>query len=176
MHRTTAILALLGVAASGHAYIVQRTASEPTKAVVTLRNAAGATVGTASLSQTNAGVLVTGVVRGIGAGTHAVHIHAVGRCEPPFTTAGGHFNPANRHHGFLSADGPHAGDATNISVPAADSLGFDLLFPAAKLDGTGGVLDTDGAALVIHAGADDYLSDPAGNAGARIACGVITAS
>ena len=147
----------------------------PTSASATLRDASGATVGTVTLSQTNTGVLLSGSVSGIGTGTHGIHVHAVGRCDPPFQSAGGHFNPDGKQHGFRNPAGPHAGDMTNISIPPGGTLTFDLLLPHASLGGSHGMLDADGASVVIHASADDYTTDPAGNSGARIACGVITA-
>lgn len=143
-------------------------------ATATLRNAAGATVGNATLTETTAGVLVTGSLSGISTGTHAIHVHEVGQCTPTFAAAGGHFNPRQRRHGFRSPDGHHAGDMPNLHVPASGALSFDIIVPDVRLTGSEGLLAGDGAALVVHAGADDYSTDPAGNSGDRIACGVIT--
>lgn len=143
-------------------------------ATVTLRNAAGATVGTATVSEASVGLLVTGSLTGIGSGTHAIHVHAVGQCTPTFAAAGGHHNPRQRRHGFRSPDGHHAGDLPNLHVPASGTLTFDLTLPDVRLGGSEGLLEGDGASLVVHAAADDYVSDPAGNSGDRIACGVIT--
>ena len=151
--------------------------SEPSgtgSASVTLRNAAGATVGTARLTESTVGLLVTGSLTGVGSGTHAVHVHETGQCTPTFAAAGGHFNPRDRRHGFRSPDGHHAGDLPNLHVPSTGSLTFDLTLPDVRLGGSEGLLEGDGAALVVHAAADDYLTDPAGNSGDRIACGVIT--
>lgn len=142
----------------------------------TLRNAAGATVGTATLTEATVGLLISGTVSGLPAGTHAIHVHAVGQCAPTFAAAGGHFNPTVRRHGFRSPDGHHAGDLPNLHVPAGGSLTFELTLAGVRLGGTDGLLDADGASLVIHAGADDYVTDPAGASGDRIACGVITGS
>ena len=176
MNRTFALLVVLAASIAGcSAFPRGSTTAGPTSAVATIRGLSGQTVGTATLTQTNAGILITGSVNGIGVGTHGFHIHAVGRCEAPFTTAGGHFNPANAQHGFRNPQGPHGGDITNLAVPTGDALTFDVLVPNAHLGGDNGVMDADGAALVVHAAADDYLTDPAGNSGARIACGVITA-
>ena len=144
-------------------------------ASTTIRDAAGRQIGTATFVDTYAGVLIAGTVTGLGLGQHGIHVHETGRCEPPFTTAGGHFNPDKRHHGFKSADGYHAGDLPNVDVPASGQLRFDLLLPGVTLTGAGGLLDGDGAAIVIHANGDDYTTDPAGNSGGRIACGVIAA-
>lgn len=143
-------------------------------AAATLRNAAGETVGTAILSEATVGLLVSGTLTGVPAGTHAIHVHAVGQCTPTFAAAGGHFNPRERRHGFLSPDGHHAGDLPNLHVAAGSGM-FELTLPGVRLGGSDGLLDADGAALVVHAGADDYKTDPAGASGDRIACGVIAA-
>lgn len=143
-------------------------------ATATLHDASGRRVGTVTLADSYSGVLIRGTVSDLGLGTHAIHIHAVGKCEAPFTTAGGHFNPQSRQHGYLNPRGPHLGDLPNLTTPAAGSLTFEFLLPGVTLKGTNALLDGDGAAVVIHASKDDYLTDPAGSAGARAACGVIT--
>jgi Cu-Zn family superoxide dismutase len=97
-------------------------------------------------------------------------VHAVGRCDPPgFESAGPHWNPTGREHGSQNPRGQHLGDLPNLLVGADGEGSFDLGIAGADLRA---MLDTDGAALVIHAGADDYRTDPSGNSGARIACGV----
>jgi len=139
-----------------------------------LRNAQGQKVGAATLEQTPHGVLITVDLQGLPPGTHAFHIHAVGKCDPPFKSAGGHFNPTHKHHGILNPAGMHAGDLPNIYVPENGKLKFDVFATAVTLGkGPNSLFDADGSSLVIHAGADDYKSDPAGDAGARLACGVI---
>jgi Cu-Zn family superoxide dismutase len=136
-------------------------------------------VGEATLTDTPKGVIITLKLKekapGIPPGERAFHIHAVGKCEPPaFKSAGDHYNPEKKQHGFLSKDGGHAGDLPNIHVPENGPLATELLVPGVRLKaGKNRLLDEDGAALVIHAQKDDYRSDPAGNAGDRIACGVI---
>ena len=98
----------------------------------------------------------------------------VGVRRPTFESAGGHFNPAGAHHGFSNPDGAHAGDLPNLHVGGAPTE-MEILVPGTTLgSGSTSLLDADGAALVLHGAADDYRSDPAGNAGARIACGVVT--
>ena len=144
-------------------------------AAASMHDGGGAMIGDVTLSENYAGVLVAGSLTGLSPGTHAIHIHAVGKCEPPFQTAGGHFNPDGKKHGFSSAQGWHAGDLPNIDVPASGSVKFELLMPGARLGGPQGILDADGAAVVVHAARDDYATDPAGSAGARIACGVLAA-
>jgi superoxide dismutase, Cu-Zn family len=139
----------------------------------TLHDAAGRKVGTVAFSETYAGLLVRGEVSDLGLGAHGIHLHSVGKCEAPFTTAGGHFNPEQRVHGFKSQHGHHLGDMPNIVTPAAGKLDFEFLVPGVSLKGVNAILDADGASIVVHASADDYTTDPAGNSGARVACGVI---
>jgi Cu-Zn family superoxide dismutase len=140
-----------------------------------IKNAEGAAVGTATLTQTAQGVLIKVSVQKLPAGDHALHLHAVGECVAPFTTAGGHFNPASKKHGMMSADGQHAGDMPNLHVPAGGEVQVEVLNTAVTLvkGQPNSLLDTDGSAIVIHAQADDYKTDPTGDAGGRIACGVI---
>ena len=114
-------------------------------------------------------------VKGVPPGQHAFHVHAVGKCEPPFTSAGGHFNPAGKKHGMEAAEGSHAGDMPNLFIPASGELTVEIANPMISLvkGQPNTVFDADGSAVIIHAGADDYKTDPTGNAGDRIACGVI---
>jgi Cu-Zn family superoxide dismutase len=135
-------------------------------------------VGEATLSESPSGVLIRLSLRakpeGISPGTHAIHIHNVGKCEPPFKSAGEHFDPTNKKHGYFSKDGKHIGDLPNIHVPENAPLIVEFLVPQLSLGGGRySVFDSDGSALVIHQGADDYMTDPAGNSGDRVACGVI---
>jgi superoxide dismutase, Cu-Zn family len=109
-------------------------------------------------------------------GTYGIHVHEVGRCDPPgFESAGPHWNPTASQHGRLNPQGSHLGDFRNLIVDAGGSGRIELVFPRGIL--TGGdqpLLDDDGAAIVIHANRDDERTDPSGNSGARIACGVLT--
>jgi Cu-Zn family superoxide dismutase len=110
----------------------------------------------------------------IPAGAHGFHIHDVGKCEPPFKSAGDHFAPQQHGHGFLSEKGGHAGDLPNIHVPKSGELMVEFFVPNVRLrSGKNALLDKDGSALVIHAQKDDYRSDPSGHAGDRLACGAI---
>jgi Cu-Zn family superoxide dismutase len=143
-------------------------------ATATLRDVPGARVGTVTFTETYAGVLVVGNIDGLGLGAHAIHIHEFGKCQAPFTTAGPHFNPTGKHHGFFNPDGPHLGDLPNIDTPAAGKLRFEFLLPGTRIRGANAILDSDGAAIVIHGSRDNYRTDPAGESGSRIACGVIT--
>ena len=146
-----------------------QTASAP------IKDAQGKEVGSANLMQTPRGVLINLSVKGLPPGEHAFHVHAVGKCEPPFTSAGGHFNPDNKKHGLMANDGAHAGDMPNLHIPQNGDLTVEVLNAAVTLDKgkPNSLLDSDGSALVIHAGTDDYKSDPTGDAGGRIACGVV---
>jgi len=139
------------------------------------KSAEGADVGHADLVQVNDGVLIKLALKGLPPGGHAFHVHAVGKCEAPFTTAGGHFNPQNKKHGMMAGDGHHAGDMPNLDVPASGELKLEVLNTQVTLakGAANSLFKPDGTALVIHATVDDYKSDPAGNAGGRIACAVI---
>ena len=119
---------------------------------------------------------VTGAFQGLPAGEHGIHIHAVGQCDPPdFTSAGGHFNPAGALHGLENPAGPHVGDLPNLIVGSDGTGDINALASGATLGGgPSSLFDADGSALVIHANPDDQVTDPAGNSGPRIACGVIT--
>jgi Cu-Zn family superoxide dismutase len=164
---------LTAVAALSVAPAIAVEAAEMAKAMLT--DASGQDAGSVSLTQTPAGVLVQLSLKGVPAGEHAFHIHAAGKCEPPkFESAGGHFNPANAHHGMMSGPG-HAGDMPNLHVPASGVLDLEVLNTSITLDKdkSNSVFHPGGTAIVIHAGKDDYASDPAGTAGDRIICGVI---
>ncbi len=149
--------------------------AEAQTAKASLKDASGKDVGQVQLLQTAHGVLLKLMVKGLPAGDHAFHVHAVGKCEPPFTSAGGHFNPASHKHGMEAANGPHAGDMPNLHIPANGELVVEVANPMISLvkGQPNSVFDADGSAIIIHAGADDYKTDPTGNAGDRIACGVI---
>lgn len=144
-------------------------------ATATLKDAQGVTIGTASLRDIPSGVLLKVDLAGVAPGVHGLHIHTVGKCEAPmFASAGGHFAPGGTKHGLLSPMGPHAGDLPNVYVGADGKLSLEVLVRGVTLAaGPVSLLDFDGSAVVLHATADDYLTDPAGNAGGRIACGVI---
>lgn len=141
-------------------------------------NAQGQKIGTATILPSGSGVRINLEVSQLPPGTHGIHIHTVGKCEgPDFTSAGGHFNPTSKKHGKDNPEGPHAGDLLNIEV-AADGTGkTSLSDPNVTLaGGPNSLFNEAGTALVIHAKGDDYKTDPAGNSGARMACGVIRSS
>jgi Cu-Zn family superoxide dismutase len=170
-------LKLLGTAASAAVAMCLATSAFAQSARAPLKDQAGKEVGAIDLIQTQAGVLLKVSIKGLPAGERAFHIHAVGKCEPPFTSAGPHFNPENKKHGMMAGEG-HAGDMPNLHVPQGGQLMVEVLNTGITLDKgkPTSVFDADGSAVVVHAGADDYKSDPAGNAGDRIACGVIGAA
>jgi Cu-Zn family superoxide dismutase len=132
----------------------------------------GTTVGNASFRDESGGVRLKAEFKGLPPGEHGIHVHAVGKCDSPdFMTAGGHFNPANKQHGLNNPQGAHAGDMVNLTV-AGDGTGtIDYLLK--DVTGSSSLFGPDGTALVIHAMPDDEMTDPSGNSGARIACGVI---
>jgi superoxide dismutase, Cu-Zn family len=140
-----------------------------------LKNADGKNVGTAEFRDTKQGVLISLRLTALPPGLHAVHIHTAGKCEAPaFTSAGGHFNPLNMKHGLKSADGPHAGDLPDLLINKDGGGRYEVLAQNISLGaGNLSVLGAGGKTIVIHATADDNMTDPSGNSGDRIACGVI---
>lgn len=139
-----------------------------------LRTSDGLPAGNVQLVQTGSQLSLAVAVVGLPAGEHGFHLHTAGSCTAPdFTSAGGHLNPAGKHHGSLAAGGKHLGDLPNLVVATnrTGSLVVDLEGDAALL--LPQIFDADGTAVVVHAGPDDYRSDPSGNAGSRIACGVL---
>ncbi|WAJ30107.1 superoxide dismutase family protein [Antarcticirhabdus aurantiaca] len=129
--------------------------------------------GTVTVTSTPHGLLFAADLTGLPEGEHGFHVHAVGQCEGDFESAGGHYNPTDKDHGYLAENGPHAGDLPNL-----ESIGGMARFSAFSpmLTMTGGdapVMDSDGSAVMVHAGPDDYLTNPSGHSGGRIACGVI---
>lgn len=144
-------------------------------------NTSGAPIGTAQLTQDQSGSVFVEIASiSLPPGAHGVHFHDVGKCDggttPAFSTAGGHYNPLAKQHGLENPNGPHAGDNPNITIPENGVGRVSFSSDRVSLTpGTASLLDADGSALVIHATADDQVSNPAGNSGARIACGVVKA-
>jgi Cu-Zn family superoxide dismutase len=141
-----------------------------------MRSTTGAQLGVLTLDRTTSGVRVRGTLTKLPAGAHGIHFHQAGRCHAPdFESAGAHVNPTNTQHGLENPQGPHAGDLPNVVVSAAGQVSIDLTSARVSLDqgGPGWLLDADGSTVIIHQNADDQRTDPSGNSGARIACGVV---
>ena len=151
-------------------------AQEPA-AIVQMADTTNEPIGTAEITETaQLGVFIELDVEGLSPGVHAFHIHETGSCGPEFDASGGHYAPEGRSHGLLHPEGAHAGDLLNLTVPPSGAVTAERLARDVTLEPgpPPSLLDDDGSALVIHAGADDYISQPSGAAGARVACGVIT--
>jgi superoxide dismutase, Cu-Zn family len=170
------------LAAAGLTTLPAQAQAGPNGATAAIKDAQGTVVGTATLTEGAGGVQLQVQVQGFtaaAAGEHGIHIHAVGVCEAPgFTTAGGHFNPAAKKHGLHNAEGAHGGDLPNLTLNAGGSGTYAVTSDRITLaaGAPNSIFDADGSAIVIHAGPDDYMTDPAGNSGGRIACGVLQAA
>jgi Cu-Zn family superoxide dismutase len=167
--------AAAGPTAGGDSAARADSARRASSATVPMRSAAGRELGTLTLTESGGGIAISGRIAGLTPGEHGIHIHMVGQCQPPFESAGAHWNPTNRQHGSQNPQGPHLGDMPNITVGADSSANVQVNTAGGTLRGADALLDTDGAAVVVHARADDLRTDPSGNSGDRIACGVITA-
>jgi Cu-Zn family superoxide dismutase len=169
-----AAAALLGAGCAVSAMADQGGATHEAQADI--RTAAGQVVAHATLTQEADGLrLHVAGATGLSQGVHGIHIHTVGRCDGPgFASAGGHWNPTGHQHGSLNPQGALMGDLPNLTIDGAGHGELDALIAGGRLAaGPNMLIDDDGAAIVIHAGPDDYRTDPAGNSGGRIACGVI---
>jgi superoxide dismutase, Cu-Zn family len=139
-------------------------------------NAQGQKIGTATIREADGGIRIDVRISQLPPGTHGIHVHTIGKCEgPDFMSAGGHLNPTSKKHGKDNPEGPHAGDLLNIQVDGTGHAEASLLDANATLlgDGPNSLFHEGGTSIVIHANTDDYKTDPAGNSGARIACGVV---
>ncbi len=141
----------------------------------TLRLASGLPGGTAQLLASGSQVNISIAVVGLTPGVHGVHLHTTGKCEAPeFTSAGPHLNPAGHQHGTSNPAGPHLGDLPNVTVGSTGAGTVSATLPGTRDEVLAQLFDGDGTAVVVHASADDYRTDPSGNSGGRIACGVLT--
>jgi len=177
MKKAFCLLGLFGSAAAIIAAQPAQRGNGPAPITVQLNDAQGQSVGTATITAARAGgVRIAFDLKNLPAGEHGVHIHAAAKCEgPKFTTAGGHFNPDGKQHGSMNPQGPHAGDLGNITVKNDGTFRGTVTDSLVNLGSDNHSLFTNGGtAIVIHANADDMKTDPSGNSGDRIACGVIT--
>jgi Cu-Zn family superoxide dismutase len=169
------------VAFCGACSTAQRMQDSVAAATAIMYNVGGSPIGTAQLWQDKNGLVHVDIASiSLPGGTHGIHFHDVAKCDgsttPPFSTAGGHYNPMGMEHGLQNPKGPHAGDNPNIVIPATGVGNVAFTTDRVSLTpGTRTLFDADGSSLVVHAGADDQVSNPAGNSGARIACGVVRA-
>jgi Cu-Zn family superoxide dismutase len=181
--RLAAAAAALLLAACGYSVAHTTTPSDPyfeattaSRARAAIVDASGKPIGLATFSENRLGVLVDVKVSGLAKGQHGIHIHAVGKCDgPDFMTAGAHFNPGGAQHGFHNAKGPHAGDLPNLVVGDDGKGSLSYVDPLVTLE-SGASTSVIGLSIVVHMNPDDEQTDPAGNSGGRIACGVIDKS
>ena len=168
--RSPAILALVAVPLALTAACTTTASTSPAQAVLTLRLADGTAIGTATARPEGTAIRLSLHVAGLAAGERGVHVHAIGKCDgPDFASAGGHWNPRALTHGLAGGDGQYAGDMPNLVLDASGGGRLDYVLQGGSF---AELLDADGAAFVLHAGRDDQATDPSGNSGARVACGV----
>lgn len=157
-------------AESGDGTLAMADPVAPVIATASLKTADGRDAGTVTATEREGGILIAVSATGIAPGEHGIHVHMTGKCDgPKFETAGGHWNPMGAKHGLSNPQGSHHGDMPNLTIASDGSGKMDCTVKEAAL---AEMLDADGAALVIHAKADDQMTDPSGESGDRIACGV----
>ncbi len=169
------IFAAFLVAGAAGAATAEQAEQQEEIPIIDLRRADGTLAGRAMLYPNRAQIEVRVQAQGLPPGRYAAHIHALGRCEgPSFESAGPHWNPLGREHGTENPEGHHLGDLPNLEVDSEGGGRVEYAIPGVTIrGGQHAIVDVDGAAIVIHADPDDYRTDPAGNSGARIACGVL---
>ena len=168
------------IAFCGACSSAQRIGNSVSAATAVISDLNGAPIGTAQLWQDRGGLVHVDIASiALPAGTHGIHFHAVGKCEggaTAFSSAGAHYNPLGKEHGLSNPAGPHAGDAPNIVIPASGVGRVSFTTDRVTLTpGPTSLFDADGSSIVVHANADDQVSQPAGNSGPRVACGVVRA-
>lgn len=175
MIRTVVALSLSGLALAACATHQQSSEGASLAGRAMLMSPTGSPIGEASLHRSGDALFLRIEARGLPAGPKGTHLHMTGLCEAPgFASAGGHLNPGGRQHGSLNAQGSHLGDLPNIVIAADGSGILEVPLPGPADTVLAQIFDADGAAVVIHASPDDQQTDPSGNSGARIACGVMT--
>jgi Cu-Zn family superoxide dismutase len=172
--RTALPLALLTLATVAHADVLGVDLNGKAKAEAIIIDASGRPVGKAQVKNLkDQGMMVTVSVKGLTKGEHGIHLHTIGACEgPKFASAGGHWNPHGKMHGLSNPDGSHAGDMPNMLVKKNGRGTVSFEIAGGRVKGDNGLMDGDAAAIVIHAATDDQRTDPSGNSGERIACGI----
>jgi Cu-Zn family superoxide dismutase len=176
IHPSTSVLAAIAVAAcGGQARGPDGTKLPELTANASLLDSSGTRVGVATFSEGDGNTQMGVSVTGLAPGEHGMHIHENGTCTPPgFESAGAHFNPASKQHGLLNPEGPHAGDMPNLVVEPDGSADTTFTVSASLLaEGPGSMIGSQQRAFVIHADPDDQKTDPSGNSGSRVVCGVI---
>ena len=175
MKQATVLATLLAGMLSGCASLGEVPTAKLASA--TIRTASGLPVGTALFTAAGEKLTLTVSVAGLPTGPHGIHLHTIGRCDAPdFSSAGGHLNPMARQHGSMNPAGTHLGDLPNLAIDSQGKGTLSVKISAPREATLTALFDSDGAAIMIHAAADDYKTDPTGNSGARIACGVLTRS
>jgi superoxide dismutase, Cu-Zn family len=167
---------LAGVFAAAGCMAVSQAHAQEQGANAVLMNSDGKQIGNVAISEVAQGLRIFAQAENVPSGLHAFHIHETGQCEPPdFESAGGHYNPTGKQHGWDNPEGHHAGDFANVHVHEDGALAVEYFTNAVTLsEGETTLFDDDGSAVVLHENPDDYQTDPAGDAGNRIACGVIS--
>ncbi|HXL85972.1 MAG TPA: superoxide dismutase family protein [Gemmatimonadaceae bacterium] len=179
-HKRLAFSLIITIALCGACASASRMANSVSRATAIIYNINGAPIGTAQLWQDPNGMVNVEIASlALPAGTHGIHFHDVGKCEggaTAFSTAGAHYNPLGKQHGLNNPLGPHAGDAPNVVIPASGVGNVSFSTDRVTLTpGTISLFDANGSSIVVHANPDDQVSQPSGNSGPRIACGVVRA-
>jgi Cu-Zn family superoxide dismutase len=180
LHKHIAFTFIVTIALCGACASASRMGNAVSRGSAIMYDINGSVIGTAQLWQDPNGLVNVEIASlALPAGTHGIHFHEVGKCEggaTAFSTAGGHYNPLGKQHGLSNPAGPHAGDAPNVVIPAGGVGRVSFTSDRVTLTpGTISLFDADGSSIVVHANADDQMSQPSGNSGARIACGVVRA-
>lgn len=180
LHKQPAFAFIVAIAVCSACATASRMGNAVSRATAILYDVNGTAIGTADLWQDPSGLVNVEIASlALPVGTHGIHFHEVAKCEggaTAFSTAGGHYNPMAKQHGLSNPLGPHAGDAPNVVVPASGFAHVSFTTNRVTLTtGTISLFDADGTSIVVHANADDQISQPSGNSGPRIACGVVRA-